>query len=155
MPLTATLAPSSAPLAADADAGEIPPDLASFLGDAPTHPALLRPRPARPHAAALTEAALALAAVARIDAGAAVLTGPLHLPADSRGTVHRIGRCGVLHLPAAPVIRAVSLGYGRLAQRGSSFPALRPGAVRLIPAGREVLLAELDGLAALAVEIAL
>ena len=153
MPLMAPLQPATAPIAADF--GEIPPDLASYLGDAPTHPALFRHLPAAPSAAALTEAALALAAVAGIDVDAAVLAGPLHLPMNSRSSIHRIGRSGVLHLPAGPVTRAISLGYGRLVQRRSPLPALRPGAVRLIPAHREVILAELDGRAALAVEIAL
>lgn len=149
---------ATAPLAVSfpaAGSDEIPPDLASVLRGAPTHPALLRATPTPPHAALLSEAALALAAAAGIDAAAAVLAGPPQLPANSRAAIHLIGRSGVLHLPAAPVTRAISLGYGRLTQRRSSIPALRPGTVRLVPAYREVILAELDGRAALAVEIAL
>lgn len=153
MPLTAPSQPAAP--AFSTGLGEIPPDLASYLGGAPTHPALFRPLPAPPNAAALTEAALALAAAAGRDAAAAAPAGPMRLPANSRGVIHRIGGSGVLHLAASPATRAISLGYGELAQRHSPIPALRPGAVRLIPAHREVILAELRGRAALAVEIAL
>ena len=140
---------------ARADEGLIPPDMASVLSGAPTHPALFRPLPPTPHAAALSEAALSLAAMASLDIESAVLAGLLHLPANSHSTIHLIGRSGVLHLAAKPTTRVISLGYGKLTQRHSSIPALRPGAVRLVPAYREVILAELDGLDALAVEIAL
>ena len=75
---------------------------------------------------------------------------------NSRSTIHRIGRSGVLHLPAGPVTCAISpsatAGWPSAA---APLPALRPGSVRLIPAHREVILAELDGRTALAVEIAL
>jgi hypothetical protein len=169
MPLTATLAPvpdrsaageaarRAAAKSADksGEADSIPPDLASFLCDAPAHPALFRPLPPAPHAAALTQAALSLAAMAMLDAEAAALAGPPQLPPNTRGTIHMIGRSGVLHLPAQPAIRAISLGYGTLTQRNSALPSLRPGAVRLIPAHREVILAELHDQGALAVEIAL
>jgi len=153
MPLMAPLQPVAPAIATRF--GEIPPDLASFLADAPTHPALFRLLPAPPTAAELTEAALTLAAVAGRYAEAAGPAGPLRLPANSRGVIHRIGRSGVLHLPASPVTRAVSLSYGELTERRSPIPVLRPGVVRLIPAYREVILAELAGQAALAVEIAL
>lgn len=162
MPLLATLPHSANKIAAQtrttdasqAGDGLIPPDMASVLSGAPTHPALFRPPPA-PHAAELSEAALSLAAMATLDLESAVLAGLLHLPANSRGTFHLIGRSGVLHLAAKPTTRVISLGYGKLTQRHSSIPALRPGTVRLVPAHREVILAELDGQDALAVEIAL
>jgi len=156
MPLMATLAFSpAAPAPLASLVGEIPPDLASVLRDTPPHPALFRPLPPAPHVAALSQAALSLAAMATIDKAAALLAGPLHLPMNSSSTIHVIGRNGVLHLAAQPTVRAVSLGYGRLTERNSAIPTLQPGSVRLIPAHREVVLAELDGWDALAVEIAL
>jgi len=157
MPLMATLPHTATePAAAEpTTVGSIPPDLASVLRDTPPHPALFRSLPLAPSAAALSQAALALAAIATTDIDAALLACPLHLPMNSRSTIHLIGRNGVLHLAAAPATRVVSLGYGRLTQRNSAIPALRPGSVRLIPAHREVVLADLDGWDALAVEIAL
>jgi hypothetical protein len=156
MPLLATIPHTPRTATAGSDASEsIPPDLASFLRDTPAHPTLCRSLPPAPHAAALSQAALALAAIATLDLAAALLAGPSHLPVNSSSTIHVIGRRGVLHLPAKPATRAISLGYGRLSQRNSAIPDLRPGSVRLIPAHREVVLAELDGWDALAVEIAL
>ncbi|HEU5331228.1 MAG TPA: hypothetical protein VFU73_00640 [Actinocrinis sp.] len=139
----------------------IPPDLAAVLADAPIHPALLRAplRPAAPTAATLTGAALALAEHAAAgtytgldtDAEAQVAYG--WLPTGARALVHAVGGGGVLHLEPAARPRAISLAHGVLDQRCASRPKLRPGAVRLLPPGLAVTLADLEGNGALAVEV--
>ena len=150
----------------------IPPDLAAVLGGAAIHPALLRgpARPVVPTAATLTSAVLTFAerVAERLGvqeppevghgwltegAGGLIPGGPGPGPVGHQVIVHTIGSGGVLHLQASDRLRAVSLARGVLAQRCTSRPALRPGAVRLIPPGRAVTLADLDGDGALAVEV--
>jgi hypothetical protein len=150
----------------------IPPDLAAVLSGAAIHPALLTgpARPVAPTAATVTSAALALAEfVAERLAGQAatetargwlaegdgeLLVGALgHGAFSHQGIVHTVGRGGVLHLESSARLRAVSLAHGVLAQRCTSRPRLRPGAVRLLPPGHAVTLADLDGDGALAVEV--
>jgi hypothetical protein len=143
---------------ADSNAGPIPPDLAAVLHDAPIHPALAfyrsSPMAAQPSAAALVQAALSIAATAAVDSFGADLMKALHLPPGTIGLIHRIGPGGVLHLGARDAPRTVSLAHGTLEQRGSAKPRLRPGAVRLMPPGHCVTLADLTGGGALAVEVA-
>jgi hypothetical protein len=133
-------------------AAQIPPDVAAVLGDAPIHPELLLRAPSRPvlpTAASLTKAALAFASLA-----AAELREPSDLlPLGARGIIHSVGAGGVLHLAPSNAPRAVSLVRGTLAQRGSQRPSLQPGAVRLVPAGHALTLADLTGEGALAVEV--
>jgi hypothetical protein len=81
--------------------------------------------------------------------------GPGHGAFGHQVIVHTIGNGGVLHLQPSDRLRAVSLARGALAQRCTSRPELRPGAVRLIPPGRAVTLADLSGNGALAVEVVL
>lgn len=128
------------PMALKPQAAVIPPDLAAVLADAPIHPALLRApvRPTAPTAATVTGAALALAAYAAAHG---------RLPAGTEAVVHAVGGGGVLHLEPSARPRAISLAHGVLDQ-------LRPGAVRLLPPGLAVTLADLDGSGALAVEVA-
>jgi hypothetical protein len=64
-----------------------------------------------------------------------------------------VGKGGVLHLRPSGVPRAVSLVRGTLAQRCTTRPSLRPGTVRLVPAGKALTLADLVGEGALAVEV--
>ena len=134
---------------------EIPPDLAAVLGDAPIHPELLRAprRPVQPTAATLTEAALAFATFAAMDLSAMTLDVPPRVPLGAKGVIHSVGKGGVLHLGPSNVTRAVSLVRGTLAQRCTTRPSLRPGTVRLVPAGRALTLADLVGEGALAVEV--
>jgi hypothetical protein len=136
----------------------IPPDLAAVLHDAPIHPALASPgsplAPARPSAAALVRAALAMAASAGLDALDADLVRALHLPPGTVGLIHGIGPGGVLHLTAHHSPRTVSLAHGALDQRGSARPRMSPGTVRLVPAGHSVTLANLTDGGAVAVEVA-
>jgi len=140
---------------AQVQAQAIPPDLAAVLGDAPIHPELLRAprRPVPPTAATLTEAALALATFAALDLGAATLSKPPRVPLGAKGVIHAVGKGGVLHLKPSSVPRAVSLVRGTLAQRCTKRPSLSPGAVRLVPAGHSLTLADLAGEGALAVEV--
>jgi hypothetical protein len=142
----------------------IPPDLAAVLADAPIHPALLRVplRPAAPTAATLTGAALALAEYAAAgtytDLGTSLDSDVMAygwLPTGARALVHAVGGGGVLHLEPAARPRAISLAHGVLDQRCASRPRLRPGAVRLLPPGHAVTLADLEGNGALAVEVVL
>ena len=147
MPLTAT--------ALRPQAKEIPPDLAAVLGGAPIHPALLQapPRPSQISPATLTQAALAFAVFADLDLSAVGLSTPPQVPLGAKGVIHAVGKGGVLHLRPTGVPRAVSLVRGRLEQRCTTQPALRPGIVRLVPAGRALTLADLTGQGALAVEV--
>lgn len=148
------------PTALMPQATPIPPDVAMVLGDAPIHPELLRrapKRPAAPTAAALTEAALAFASLASAEpgghqdalAGAMSERGALGVT----GIIHSVGKGGVLHLKPTGSPRAVSLVRGVLAQRCTQRPPLRPGTVRLVPAGHALTLADLTGDGALAVEV--
>jgi hypothetical protein len=142
MPLTA-LQPQAA---------QIPPDVAAVLSDAPIHPELLMRAPSRPvppTAATLTRAALAFASLAAAD----LREQADPLPLGARGIIHSVGKGGVLHLTPSSTPRAVSLVRGSLAQRGSQRPSLQPGAVRLVPAGHTLTLADLAGEGALAVEV--
>jgi hypothetical protein len=141
--------------AAPPQTDQIPPDLAAVLGAAPIHPALLAAprRPAPPTAATLTEAALAFATFAALDLGAVGRDAPPRVPLGAKGVIHTVGRGGVLHLAPSSLQRAVSVVRGALAQRGTARPDLRPGAVRLLPAGRALTLADLAGEGALAVEV--
>jgi hypothetical protein len=160
----------------------IPPDLAAVLGNAPIHPALLLTpvRRVPPTAATLSSAALALASYASYAAGSladgAGGTGGVGalggvsgvskagdaegspyqhewLPEGVSGFVHTVGSGGVLHLGPSSRPRALSLAHGVLSQRCTSRPRLQPGAVRLLPPGHAVTLADLDGNGALAVEV--
>ena len=136
----------------------IPPDLAAVLADTPIHPALLRApvRPAAPTAATLTGAALALAEYAAAGPYTSLDTDVAAygwLPAGAQALVHAVGGGGVLHLEPAARPRAISLAHGVLEQRCASRPRLRPGAVRLLPPGHAVTLADLEGNGALAVEV--
>jgi hypothetical protein len=136
----------------------IPPDLAAVLAHAPIHPALLLApvRPVVPTAATLTGAALALAehAAAGTYTGLDTDAGAYGwLPAGARALVHAVGGGGVLHLEPSARPRAVTLAHGVLDQRCASRPRLRPGAVRLLPPGHTVTLADLEGNGALAVEV--
>jgi hypothetical protein len=146
----------------------IPPDLAAVLGGAAIHPALLRApaRPVMPTAAMLTSAALALAEyVAEREVpgtgygwlaegdGELIFGGLGHGELGHQGIVHTVGSGGVLHLASSARQRAVSVARGVLAQRCTSRPQLRPGAVRLLPPGHAVTLADLGGGGALAVEV--
>lgn len=136
----------------------IPPDLAAVLADAPIHPELLRAplRPAAPTAATLTGAALALAEYAASGTYTGLDTDVRAygwLPTGARALVHSVGGGGVLHLQPAARPRAISLAHGVLDQRCASRPKLRPGAVRLLPPGLAVTLADLEGNGALAVEV--
>lgn len=139
---------------------QIPPDVAAVLGDAPIHPELVRrapKRPTTPTAAALTEAALTFAGLVsaglgeHLDAlaGAMCERGSLGVT----GVIHSIGKGGVLHLKPTGSTRAVCLVHGALAQRCTQRPLLRPGTVRLVPAGHALTLADLAGEGALAVEV--
>lgn len=130
---------------------QIPPDVAAVLGDARIHPELLRApkRPAPPTAATLTRAALAFATFAATELREHVD----RLPLGARGIIHAVGKGGVLHLKPSSTPRAVSVVRGSLAQRGSQRPSLQPGAVRLVPAGHALTLADLTGEGALAVEV--
>lgn len=130
---------------------QIPPDVAAVLGDARIHPELLRApsHPAPPTAATLTRAALAFATIAAAELREHV--DPL--PLGARGIIHSVGKGGVLHLEPSSAPRAISLVRGSLAQRGSQRPSLQPGAVRLLPAGNALTLADLTGEGALAVEV--
>ena len=142
MPLT-VLQPSLA---------QIPPDVAAVLGHAPIHPELLLRAPSRPvlpTAATLTKAALAFASLAAMELDEHV--DPL--PLGARGIIHSVDEGGVLYLEPSSAERAVSLVRGTLAQHGSQRPPLRPGAVRLVPAGHALTLADLAGEGALAVEV--
>lgn len=133
-------------------AAQIPPDVAAVLSDAPIHPELLLRAPSRPvppTAATLTRAALAFASLAATELREHI--DPL--PLGARGIIHSVGKGGVLHLTPSSTPRAVSLVRGALAQRGSQRPSLRPGAVRLVPAGHALTLADLAGEGALAVEV--
>jgi hypothetical protein len=151
-------------------AKEIPPDLAAVLGDAPIHPELLHAlrRPTPPTAATLTEAALAFVTFATMDLstvalgtvelgtlglGTVGLDAPPRVPLGAKGVIHAVGKGGVLHLRPSGVPRAVSLVRGTLAQRCTTRPSLRPGTVRLVPAGKALTLADLVGEGALAVEV--
>jgi hypothetical protein len=136
-------------------AKEIPPDLAAVLGDAPIHPELLHAprRPTPPTAATLTEAALAFATFAAMDLSTVDLAAPPRVPLGAKGFIHWVGRGGVLHLKPSGAPRAVSLVRGTLAQRCTARPSLRPGAVRLVPAGKALTLADLVWEGALAVEV--
>jgi hypothetical protein len=136
-------------------AKEIPPDLAAVLGDAPIHPELLHAprRPALPTAATLTEAALAFVTFAAMDLSTVGLGTPPRVPLGAKGVIHAVGKGGVLHLRPSGVPRAVSLVRGTLAQRCTAQPSLRPGTVRLVPAGKALTLADLVGEGALAVEV--
>jgi hypothetical protein len=158
----------------------IPPDLAAVLGNAPIHPALLLAplRPVPPSAATLTSAALAMARHASYAATSALegfaagtrsadgnaseyVSGNGHedphaygwLPAGASGFFHMVGSGGVLHLEPLSRPRALSLAHGSLSQRGTSRPRLQPGAVRLLPPGHALTLADLEGNGALAVEV--
>ena len=133
-------------------ATEIPPDIAAVLGGAPIHPELLLrapSRPAPPTAAKLTEAALAFATLVATD----LHEHFEHTQFGARGIIHSVGKGGVLHLKPASTPRAVSLVRGVLTQRCTQRPVLRPGAVRLVPAGHALTLADLAGDGALAVEV--
>jgi hypothetical protein len=139
---------------------EIPPDLAAVLGDAPIHPELLHAprRPVPPTAAMLTGAALTLASCAALDLGGSHSGVPAArdlpgVPLGAKGFIHAVGKGGVLHLTPSNAPRAVSLVRGTLAQPGTMRPSLRPGVVRLVPAGHGVTLADLAGEGALAVEV--
>lgn len=157
----------------------IPPDVAAVLGNARIHPDLLRrasQSPAAPTAAALTRAALRFAAwidaasleavisdkswrslleralVQRADPGRAHPNGkPGH--ASLRGIVHSVGKCGVLHLGQSDTPRALTVVRGSLEQRCTTRAPLQPGAVRLLPAGHALTLADLAGEGAVAVEV--
>lgn len=162
------------------DDAQVPPDMAAVLADMPIHPQLLRnaPRPSGlPTASALIEAALRFAtaveiAAPEIAAPEAVLPdmpsrravqreqqrtletrGHEPRAIGVRGIVHSVGIGGVLHLKPASTPRAVSLVRGELEQRCATSVPLRPGAVRLLPAGRALTLADLAGNGALAVEV--
>jgi hypothetical protein len=67
--------------------------------------------------------------------------------------MHIVGQGGVLHFGPSQWARAVAVARGTLEQRGSDRPGLRPGAVRLVPPGRSVLLADLAGDGALVVDV--
>jgi hypothetical protein len=161
----APLATAATAVSAPAPAGPeslIPPDLAAVLHDAPIHPELTGYRApgrcAQPSAAVLMGAALAIAAAAA-GAGAGVhqTADPGALPAlppGAVGLVHDVGPGGVLHLSASDAPRTVSVVHGTLDQRGSTRPRLMPGAVRLVPAGHCVILADLTGQGAVVVEVA-
>ncbi len=135
-------------------ATEIPPDVAAVLTDVPIHPelALRAPsRPAQPTAATLTKAALMFAALAAAD-----LRESIEFERDLlgvKGVIHSVDEGGVLYLKPASMPRAVSLVRGELAQGCTPRPSLRPGAVRLVPAGHALTLADLAGSGALAVEV--
>ena len=71
----------------------------------------------------------------------------------AEGIIHYVGKGGVLHLKPTGSPRAISLVRGVLAQRCAQRPSLRPGAVRLVPAGHALTLADLAGDGAVAVEV--
>ena len=135
-------------------ATQIPPDVAAVLTDAPIHPELVLrapSRPAQPTAATLTKAALTFAALAAVD-----LHEGVEFERDLLGVkrvIHSIDEGGVLYLKPANTPRAVSLVRGELTQGHTPRPSLRPGAVRLVPAGHALTLADLTGDGALAVEV--
>ncbi len=134
----------------------MPPDLEMVIGGSPVHPALVaarRPTAAEPTAATLNDAALAFATFAAMDLRSSTLRTPPRIPLGAKGFIHQVGEGGVLHLTPATVPRAVSVARGTLTQRCTTRPSLRPGVVRLLPAGRELILANLDGRGALAVEV--
>jgi hypothetical protein len=133
----------------------IPPDLAAVLADSPIHPELeaLPLRACLPTAAALTIAALDLAALAATEPDEPDWLSTLRLPAGISGFVHRVGSGGALHLPAAFRPRALSLARGALDQRCTNRPRLTPGVVRLLSPGNAVTFADLTGAGALAVEV--
>lgn len=139
-------------------ATSIPPDLAAVLSAAPVHPQLARTamRSDTPTAATLTVAALNFAAFAGSDPdGPPPTVARSLLPDGARAVVHAVGGGGVLHLQAVDGFRAVSLVHGVLDQRCATRPRLTPGAVRLVPPGRTLTLADLTGSGALAVEVTL
>jgi hypothetical protein len=154
----ASLATAIRPAPTDLAAALIPPDLAAVLHDAPIHPALAGHRgsatAAQPSAATLVQVALSMAACAAGDILRAGAAEALQLPPGLIGLIHDIGPGGVLHLEARQAPRTVSLAYGTLEQRGSTRPRLLPGAVRLVPAGHCVTLADLTGSGAVVVEVA-
>ncbi|HEY3868008.1 MAG TPA: hypothetical protein VGM10_06640 [Actinocrinis sp.] len=86
------------------------------------------------------------------EAGGAVGPGPA-AGSNIRARMHVVGRGGVLHFGPSELARAVAVARGTLEQRGSGRPGLRPGAVRLVPPGRSVLLADLAGEGALVVDV--
>ncbi|MBS2964459.1 hypothetical protein KGA66_15485 [Actinocrinis puniceicyclus] len=158
----------------------IPPDVAAVLGNARIHPELLRrasQSPATPTAAALTQAALRFAAWINAASLEAVISDKSRRsllerafvqradperahPANAkpghfslRAIIHAVGKGGVLHLEASDTPRAVSVVHGSLEQRCTTRAALQPGAVRLLPAGHVLTLADLAGEGAIAVEV--
>lgn len=145
---TATLAPAPTLTV-------MPPDLEMLIGGSPVHPQLLaaRTRTAEPTAAMLSDAALGYATFAAMDLRSPTLRIPPRIPLGAKGFIHHVGKNGVLHLTPASVPRAVSVVRGALTQRCTISRPLRPGVVRLLPAGRELTLADLDGGGALAVEV--
>lgn len=157
----------------------IPPDLAAVLHGRTAHPDLVGERrfTTPPPASELTRAALDLAGFAAglenadpaqaadrsgVWASAPVLTEPEAGGAagsepptggNIRVRMHVVGQGGVLHFGPSRWGRAVAVARGTLEQRGSDRPGLRPGAVRLVPPGRSVLLADLAGDGALVVDV--
>lgn len=74
-------------------------------------------------------------------------------PAGAERIIHHVGKGGVLHLRPTDSTRAISIVRGVLAQHCAQRPSLRPGAVRLVPAGHALTLADLAGDGAVAVEV--
>ena len=156
----------------------IPPDMAAVLRGGSAHPELVGRRCFRTPlpASELTRAALDLAgfaaelehadpaeaqdrggvwasAAASESAGSEAAGGLPASGGDFRARMHVVGRGGVLHFGPSDRPRAVVVARGVLDQRGSDRPGLRPGVVRLVPAGRSVILADLAGAGALVVDV--
>ena len=161
----------------------IPPDLAAVLHGKAAHPDLVGERrfPTPPPASELTRVALDLAVFAaglenadpaeaadrsgvwasasategsESEAGALRESGPGAGVGESiRARMHVVGRGGVLRLGPSERMRAVAVARGTLEERGSERPGLRPGAVRLVPPGRSLLMADLAGGGALVVDV--
>jgi hypothetical protein len=142
-------------------ATDIPPDLSAVLSAPPVHPDLARVprRESPPTAAELSLAALNWATFAAANTGMEFDLPPLdasqHVPLGIRGFLHSVGRGGVLHLKPTGALRAVTLARGTLVQRCAQWSSLTPGAVRIVPAGHALTLADLSGGGALAVEVTL